>query len=303
MKVATIDIGTNSIRLLLGEICDNVLRVMDSRVASTRLGQGILGGMISEPAIQRSIIALEDYAKLISLFAPHQVWAVATSAVRDAVNGREFLQLVFEKTGISIELISGEQEAKLGYLGVTAGLVADAGTYVLDIGGGSTEMITAVKAQVYAKSLQVGAVRMTEGAHSLVDIGQLIQMGYADLPIAPQRLIGVGGTVTTLAAVAQQLVEYRPSLIHGYVLTKDQVNQIYARLNALSLEERRKVPGLQPQRADIILAGVAILRLVMEQFAIESLTVSEADLLVGLIRYHGFEVGDLDFSPFEQEIR
>lgn len=300
MRIATIDMGTNSVRLLLGEVCGNILRVMDSRVASTRLGQGILEGKISEAAIQRTIIALRSYAELIAEFAPEQIWAVATSAVRDAANGREFLQLVMDNTGLAVELISGEQEAMLGYLGVTAGIFMSPGTCVLDIGGGSTELIAAIQEEIYAESLQVGAVRMTEGGHSLVEIEQLIQSGYAELPWVPQQLIGVGGTITTLAAMAQQLAEYRPSLIHGYILEKTTVDQLYKQLSALTIEERRKINGLQHQRADIIIAGVAILKIVMEQFAVANITVSEADLLVGLIRYHGFEVTGIDFMLFEQ---
>ena len=287
MLLASIDIGTNSTRYLLAEVTDNTIKTIKSGLITTRLGQGINGGKLLPEAMERTVCAIEQFLAEIKPLQPRGLVAVATSAVRDAVNREEFLQLTQQRTGITVQVLSGEAEAAASYHGVLAGLAVEATTtMVLDVGGGSTEMIWPVGQGVAYVSLPAGAVRMTEGGHSEEQIKQLV------LPTLQQirgqqgqelSLVAVGGTATTLAAMSLRLAKYRPELAHGFYLPHAEVVYLLEVLEAAGSEGRKNIVGLQPERADIIVAGVTLVKIILEALQLKGLTISESDLLQGIV--------------------
>src|SRR5438093_822153 len=209
--------------------------------------------------------------------AAERTLAVATSAVRDAENGEAFLGEVEWGYGFSTRLLSGEEEAKLTYRGVTAGRPLEPGTLIVDIGGGSTELILSDQ----HVSLDVGCVRLTERfGEDVRAAGGHVAWKLPNLPV--KAAIGVAGTITSLAARDLRLLEYDPERVHGHVLTARAVDKQLARLTALPLEERRRLPGLDPERAPVIIAGTAILRAILRRYRLEGIEVSEHDLLHGV---------------------
>ena len=286
--MAAIDIGTNSTRLLVVRKSGAGWIELARRLAGTRLGEGIRGGVLLRPAMERTAGAVASFHREALELGARRVVAAATSAVRDAANREEFLTLVAAKSGLAVRVLSGGEEARLSCRGVLLGLDLDPGaTIVVDVGGGSTELIWSEGGIQRLVSVNVGAVRLT-GTGERDGWGD--GLGAAIGPVLETvrrpragNLVGVGGTVTTLAAIDQKLVNYDPSLIHGYVLTLERIKSIHCLLAGLSLEDRKKVPGLQAARADIILAGVEIVLAVMEGLNAGSLVASESDLLAGLI--------------------
>lgn len=287
MRLASIDIGTNSTRFLVAEVIEKKLTTLHSGLITTRLGQGINGGELLPEAMQRTIEALEQFLQEIAPFKPEKIIAVATSAVRDASNRNDFLQLTLERTGLRVRVLSGVEEAAASYRGVLAGLpVLAQETLVVDVGGGSTEIIWPVNKDVRFVSLPVGAVRMTEGGKTKVEIKELMTetlKKVTDQAGLGKSLVAVGGTATTLAAIALRLERYQPELVHGYFLSIHKVKGILKMLQEAGPEGRKKIIGLQPQRADIIVAGVTILNIVLDTLCLKGLTVSETDILHGLI--------------------
>ncbi|RKO67849.1 Ppx/GppA phosphatase family protein [Desulfofundulus salinus] len=284
MRVAVIDIGTNSTRLLVAEVHrEKVERVVYFDLVTTRLGEGIGSGYLQKDAITRTCETLKHYLERIHPLQVECVVAAATSAVRDARNREEFLEAT-RRVGLEVTVLSGEEEAYLSYLGVQGGLEVDAaGLVVMDVGGGSTEFIWQQEGSLFCRSVNVGAVRMTEGGHDDAAISRLLTPTLARVRLSsPRHLVGVGGTVTTCAAMVQKLAVYDPARVHGFVLSRADVENIVDILSRCTLEERRRLPGLQPERADIITAGVRIVRLVMLELDIPSLQVSEADIMHGL---------------------
>lgn len=284
MRVAVMDIGTNSTRLLVVEVDrEGVKEVLHRDLRTTRLGEGIEGRRLKEEAIARTLRVLEEFLGLARAWGAERVVAAATSAVRDAENRRDFL-LAARQVGLEVEVLSGEEEAYYSYLGVCCGLRVEAkGLVVVDVGGGSTEFIWAGNGTLFCRSVNAGAVRMTEGGHSDAAIRQLLQpVLEAIKEHRPRHLVGVGGTVTSCAAMVQKLKVYDPSLVHGFTLTLEQVEELLELLSRATLEERRSLPGLQPERADIIVAGVRIVRQIMLGLDINALQVSETDLMYGL---------------------
>ncbi|ADL11658.1 Ppx/GppA phosphatase family protein [Acetohalobium arabaticum] len=291
-KVAAIDIGTNSTRLLIAKIeKDQSINPLATELKTTRLGAGVdKSGYLQNEAIIRTVEALKEYAELIADYQVEAVRAVATSAVRDVSNQQEFINEVKTDTGIEVEIIDGSREADLSYLGATKGLDCQLtdDNLVLDIGGGSTEFIFGSETEIKEKvSVDVGAVRMTEKETKLKSrqelIGELLNPVLNKLQGRVKMLLGVGGTITTLAAVDQQLSPYNPEEVHGYQLELERIKRILSDLSAKTIDERKEVVGLQPERADIIVAGVRILLEVMDNLNISEITVSEADILDGLI--------------------
>lgn len=278
-----IDIGTNSVRLLIGQREAGRVKPVCRQLSTTRLGQGLQKtGLLQEEAVRRTVQTLACYARILEEYGVKKYRAVATSAVRDAAN-RELLLKAAREQGLEVEIISGEEEAWLSYTGAVSVHRELKNPVVLDIGGGSTEMIFQLQGQIRSSSTDVGAVRCTEASWSEEDIRQALAEALTQLPPSPFSLVGVGGTITTLAAIDQELEPYDSQRVQGYVLTKKAVEAIEKRLSALSLEERRQVPGLQPERADIILAGIKILRVILDQLAVAELVVSESDILDGII--------------------
>jgi exopolyphosphatase/guanosine-5'-triphosphate,3'-diphosphate pyrophosphatase len=219
---------------------------------------------------------LSDFRRTIEQLGAVRTLAVATSAIRDAENGEAFLGEVEWSYGFSTLLLSGDDEARLTFRGVTSGRTLPAGTLITDIGGGSTELILADE----HLSLDVGGVRLTERFGDDADAAGAHVAGL--LPeLDVQKAIGVAGTITSLAALDLRLVEYDPERVHGHTLTAAGVDEQLTRLAALPLEQRRKVPGLDPERAPVIVAGAAILREVLRRYGLDRIEVSEHDLLHG----------------------
>lgn len=285
-RVGAIDIGTNSTRLLVAEELEGCLKVVATDLAITRLGEGAGSGVLLPLAMERTAVVVDSYFQKARLLGAESVVAVATSAVRDAANRADFLKLVKERCGLRVRVLSGAEEASYGYLGVMSGLsLEQSSTAVLDIGGGSTELSWQESKKLCTVSVNMGAVRLTLSGLPRLQVAAIFSPHLDRVRQAGViNLVGVGGTITTLAAIQQEMAVYQPELVHGYRLSFRNVSDILQRLNGMELDERRKIRGLQPERADIIVAGVTILAVVMEGLGIEHLVVSECDLLHGLVR-------------------
>ncbi len=285
-RVAVIDIGTNSTRLLVADVNGRgEVAPLHTDLRTTRLGQGVGGGGALNPeAVFRTVKAIFDMQdqareKSVSLFV-----AAATSAVRDAANREWFLDEVRRKTGLRVRVLNGHEEAFMSYSGVVAAFGEDAETaVVVDIGGGSTEFTWVRDGRVLCRSVDAGAVRMTGGGHSDQEIHEILRETMEEAKKAgPRKLIGVGGTVTTLAAMDMALEVYDRTRVHGYSLFLTAVVRLLEKLLQAGPEGRKRLAGLQPAREDIIVAGVRILTEVMKGLEFDRIMVSEADLLYGL---------------------
>lgn len=288
-----IDIGTNSVRLL---ITDNNLQVKERVIKTTRLGEGVNQNKFLLPeACFRTLSALSELKKIAENYDLQYLPVVATSAVRDAVNRDFFLNAVQDRLGLLVDVLTGEREAYLTYLGVTADFISEAGKIVVfDLGGGSTEIILGQDKKILElHSLDIGAVRMTErflatsnteyNCSLVKEFTRNLLHTYLDRYSAAGKIIGVGGTATSLAALQQRLVPYDSSKVHGFRLGLTEVKNIRQKLALMSVAERSKLPGLQPKRADVILGGVLVVETLLEELQMTEFTVSENDLLLGLI--------------------
>lgn len=295
MIKASIDIGTNSVRLLVGEITEEGLCTLYKGLNTTRLGEGVHhSGVLSAAAIGRTVQAVAEFAIKARNMGAEKIIVVATSAVRDAANGSEFGRLCHSRAGVDVVVLDGETEAKLSYAGATAGNNRDGQYMVVDIGGGSTELVYGQGGQLeMANSVNLGAVRLSELFPAREDgvvtnlelVNTYITEVLASIQFLPQvaKLIGVGGTITSLAAIDQALTVYDSSKVQGYYLSYGTISRLLASLAATPLAERRMLPGLQPARADIIVYGIAILAKVMQKSSAEGIYVSEQDILEGLL--------------------
>jgi exopolyphosphatase/guanosine-5'-triphosphate,3'-diphosphate pyrophosphatase len=299
MRIAVVDIGSNSTRLLIADVAGGrVTAELERRSKVTRLGAGVdADGRLSEEAIERVYATLEEYRSAIDEHGADRALAVLTSAVRDAANGREFAHTVEQRYGLTPHVLTGDQEARLTFLGATSERDPDddTPTLVIDIGGGSTELVIGTGHETsFHVSTQAGVVRQTERhIHEdppsepeldelREDVRAIIAEGVAEEHRrAVKRAIAVAGTATSLAAIAQELDPYDPEKVHGYHLRREQCEQILQRLAGIPLEERRKVAGLHPDRAPTIIAGVVILIAVLELFDLHEVEVSEHDILRG----------------------
>jgi exopolyphosphatase/guanosine-5'-triphosphate,3'-diphosphate pyrophosphatase len=300
MRVAVVDIGTNSTRLLVADVhSDGSITELDRRTRVTRLGDGVdASGVLSDAAIARVLATLDDYAAVIAALGAQARPAVLTSAVRDAANGGEFVATVEQRYGLEARAIAGSEEAQLSFLGATSD--RDPGdqtpTLVIDVGGGSTELILGAGRMVeFFVSLQAGAVRQSE-RHLTDDPPTLSELAAAGAEVAslidrevPEavrrgaaRAIAVAGTATSCAAIDQALDPYDPTRVHGYHLELTTLKLLLARLASLDLASRRKVRGLHPDRAPTIVAGVIILIRVLEAFELDGFEASEHDILRGV---------------------
>ncbi len=285
-RVAAIDIGTNSVRLLVVEKAGKSLKMLKSGLCTTRLGEGIGNGMLLSGAMERTVEAISRFYQIALGLGAERVFTAATSAVRDAVNRDEFLALVRQRTGLMVRVLSGKEEAALIYRGVLTGLaVTPFLTAVVDVGGGSTELIWMQGGNLRFASVNVGAVRAAEADLTGDEIFSCLKPVIEKVRRCQvEALVGTGGTITTLAAVDQGLVYYDPERVHGYCLTSVKVAGILDTLKKIDIEERKRVPGLQPERADIIVAGAAIVKAVMNGLERDGIIVSERDILFGLVQ-------------------
>jgi len=298
MRVAVVDIGTNSTRLLIADVAaDGALMQLHRESIVTRLGDRVdATGRLADEPMQRVFDTLERFRALIDEHGVTHTTAVLTSAVRDADNGAEFTRQVAELTGIEARTIGGDEEAALTFAGATSERAHDGEEIVVvDIGGGSTEFVVGRDGEVeFHTSTQAGVVRQTErhlhddppppeGLQALADevatiIGEAIPH---ELRQRVQMAIAVAGTATSCAAIELALDPYDPERVHGHVLELATLEMTLARLAQMTDEERRDVTGLQPDRAPTIVAGVAMLMEVLRAFGLEEVEVSEHDILRG----------------------
>jgi exopolyphosphatase / guanosine-5'-triphosphate,3'-diphosphate pyrophosphatase len=299
-RVAAIDCGTNSIRLLVADGGPAGLSDVHREMRVVRLGEGVdETGRLAPAAIERTRLALVDYAERIQSLGAAEVRMVATSASRDAANADEFTAIVRQTLGVEPEVISGLAEAELSFTGAVAGLPAVADPLLLaDIGGGSTELVLGSAANtkvIAAHSMDVGCVRMTERhlhddppteaqvRAALADLRLALEAAVADVPVRQAAaFVGVAGTVTTIAALALELPAYDPEAIHGSVIDYQQVAEVTERLLGMRRAERAALPVMHPGRVDVIGGGALVLRTVMEFTGARQVIASEHDILDGI---------------------
>jgi exopolyphosphatase/guanosine-5'-triphosphate,3'-diphosphate pyrophosphatase len=295
MRVAALDLGTNTTRLLVADVADGRVEDVERRVRITRMGESVDARRRLLPVpIARVRNCLTDYRRTLEQLGAKRTLAVATSAIRDADNGEAFLGEVEWSYGFPTRVLTGDEEALLTFRGATLGRGLDTRTLVVDIGGGSTELIVGDRDGVrFHVSLDVGSVRLTERflpsdppkAFELEECAQAVRSLLSErVPddVKPEVAIGVAGTVTTLAALAQNLPEYDPERVHGFGLSAEAVAVQLARLATLPLNYRQEVPALEPERAPVIVAGTVILREVLAHFGLAEIEASERDLLQGV---------------------
>lgn len=303
MRVAAIDCGTNSIRLLIADIENDTLTDVVRTMVIVRLGEGVdKTGEFSQAALARTFAAIETFALLISQHQPERVRFVATSASRDVSNRSEFMDGVLSRLGIEPDIISGDEEAELSFLGATADLVNEqeppAAPYlVVDIGGGSTEFVLGTTGPTAAISTNVGCVRMTERhlisdpatpqeiAAAIADIDAAIDLAYQSVPISQAHsLIGLAGSVTTVAAIALGLSEYDSTAIHGSRISASDIHRITGELLAMTRAQRAKLGPMHEGRIDVIGSGALVLDRIMIRTGLGEVVVSERDILDGIAR-------------------
>jgi exopolyphosphatase/guanosine-5'-triphosphate,3'-diphosphate pyrophosphatase len=299
VRVAVVDIGTNSTRLLIADVDVEAGAVSEilRRSEVTRLGDGVdAAGNLSAEATERVFAKLAEYRAAIDASSCEANIAVLTSAVRDAGNGAQFADRVREEYGLDARVLRGEEEAQLTFLGAMSGRPgAVEPTVVIDIGGGSTEFVVGVgRSAGFHVSLPVGVVRMSERhirsdppapaeLQALArDVDETLLAGIPAAERVPvKRAIAVAGTATSAAAIDQELHPYDPERVHGYRLEMGAVELMLARLADMDEGRRRKVAGLDPARAPTIVAGMIILEEAMRAFGLEHVEVSEHDILYG----------------------
>jgi exopolyphosphatase / guanosine-5'-triphosphate,3'-diphosphate pyrophosphatase len=293
-RVAVIDVGTNSARLLVAEVAAGKVSPVVRRSTVTRLGRGVdLSGRLSAEAIEDTCEAIGSYVAEYQELEAGTVDAIATSAVRDAANGSAFVAELRERFALSARVLDGEEEARLTYLGATSEHTPTEPTLVVDIGGGSTELIVGTGDEIaFHTSLQAGVVRHTERhvasdpptaveLESLAaDVRGLIEAAIAGAPGA-RAGIAVAGTPTSLAAVEMALEPYDPARVHGHVLSLPSIQRMLSQLASAPLTERVKIPGMHADRAPTIVAGVVILVETMRAFSLDRIEASEHDILYG----------------------
>lgn len=297
MRVAAIDCGTNSIRLLVADLTANTLVDVVREMAIVRLGQGVdETGRLAPEAIERTRVALAGYASQIRELGAERVRMVATSASRDASNADDFRAMVVGTLGTAPEVISGDEEARLSFDGAVRGLADGEPPYlVVDIGGGSTEFVVGTDRVDAARSVDIGCVRLTERhlhgdpptaaeiAATEKDVVAAVALARETVPVENARtLVGLAGSVTTVAALALGLEAYDPARIHHARISRDQVAEVTDRLLGQTREERAAYPVMHPGRVDVIGAGALVLRVLMDEVGASSVVVSEHDILDGI---------------------
>ncbi len=297
-RIAVVDFGTNSTRLLVADVADGAVDELERRTDVTRLGEGVdRSGRLADAAMKRVFERVAGYREAIDgLGGVSRAIGVATSAVRDSDNGDEFRAALRDRYGIDVEVIAGEEEARLTFLGATAHRTSDGAALVIDIGGGSTEYVvgTPASAPSFRVSAELGSVRQTErhlesDPPSDEEVSALeaeaSEILNAEVPAHVRAQvttgIAVAGTATSLAAIDLALEPYDPGRVHGHRLEADACRRLLGQLAAVPVAQRRETRGLDPDRAPTIVAGAAILLQSMVAFGLDTIEVSEADLLHG----------------------
>jgi exopolyphosphatase/guanosine-5'-triphosphate,3'-diphosphate pyrophosphatase len=301
---AVLDIGSNTIRLLIAEVDTNtILQRIHYEHKIARLGEGLQRtGMLSDAGMQRALRVFSSMKDVCQQYdiAVTDIYAVATAAIREASNGSMFVAEVKTKLGLSIQVISGEQEAKLALAGARLGLPSEVGCEMclFDIGGGSTEFTRIFQGQVRdSYSLKLGVVRLTEQwaqkqtveqaygqmKQAVVPFLEKLESFWGEYATQPQYLVGTAGTVTTLAAIAQGMQTYRAEQIDGYVMDRNRFNHLRDQLLNMSNQERLTIPALEKGREDVIVAGIAIIDVLFERWSYDALISVDSGLLEGLL--------------------
>ena len=298
MRILAVDIGTNSVRSIICDIDDNgVISVVHRGGEITRLGQDLHAtGALDPKAVERTADAVATIVDNAQKLNVEKTILAATSAARDAKNSQYFIQKIKERTGTVPEILSGMREAQTIYRGVVHEISDPCENLViLDIGGGSTECIChPVSGEITLNSVDIGAVRMTDRfirndpprADELREMRSFVEKTFRDGVrsecLSGMKLIGVGGTITTLAAILLELEVYDHNKVHGYFMTRKAVGTTLERLASMDLEQRKFVAGLSPKRADIIIAGIVVLEAFLDFAEFNELRVSDRGILFGL---------------------
>ncbi|MFE9043316.1 exopolyphosphatase [Streptomyces sp. NPDC007818] len=297
-RVAGIDCGTNSIRLLVADVHPETgeLVELDRRMTIVRLGQGVdRTGRLAPEALERTFAACRAYAEVIRELGAERIRFVATSASRDAENRQEFVDGVVAILGVEPEVITGDQEAEFSFTGATGELPDSESYLVVDIGGGSTEFVTGNRHVEAARSVDIGCVRLTERhvrhdpptaeeAEAIrADVRGALDLAAETVPLGTARtLVGLAGSVTTVAAIALGLPEYDSTKIHHARISAAQVAEVTRRLLASTHDERAAIPVIHPGRVDVIVAGALVLQEIVERVGAAEIVVSEHDILDGI---------------------
>jgi len=295
-RVASIDIGTNTILLLIAKVEGGRIHPLFERETVARLGEGVQkNGILLKEAMDRGFQTLSQYSKWCREMEVQEIFAAGTSALREAKNSEEFLKLIKEKLDLSIDVIAGEEEAQLSFLAVARDLQEEENPIlVVDVGGGSTEFILGKGNQINQWiSLPLGSVRFKEQFLNSDPVqekeSEMMEKRIRELLVniprskEPLSMIAVGGTATALASVEQGLEEFIPEKIHHFVLEKEALKNQLLLYQSKTIEERKKIPGLSAARADVILAGGMILYLAMEEFDCRSVLISCHGVRYGLL--------------------
>jgi exopolyphosphatase/guanosine-5'-triphosphate,3'-diphosphate pyrophosphatase len=301
VKLASVDIGTNSSRLFIVDYNNKEkFLILKQDLVTTRLGEGVDSHQkLKKTAVKRVLDALKKFKKETEKFKVDEVMLVGTSALRDVKNSQILVNKINELTNWNLQIINGLKEAQLIYKGVSIDLTFP-NYIIIDIGGGSTEFIWQQEDDICYKSLNMGAVRMTERfilnpkapllekEYKLIK-NKVVKLLENKMPeeILKVKAVGVGGTITSLAAMSNKMKEYNSKKIHDYRLNLKEINSLLSKLKNNNLKEREQIPGLQAERADIIIAGTIILHTIMSFFDLKEIRVSEKDILWGMIRELG----------------
>ncbi len=295
-RLAAIDVGTNSVRVYVADVDDGSARQLERDLIITRLGEGVdKTRRLGEEPLRRTLDAIARYHARAKELGASTIRIAATSAARDARNRNDFFEAVRAATGQQAEVLSGQDEARLSFLGATSELPAEGMYLVLDIGGGSTEFVVGGREVEASISLDIGSVRLTERhVHhdppqpaELVavraDAARSVQDALRAVGSGAETLVGLAGTITTLAAISLGLAGYERDAIHHARLSRSDIEEVTDRLAAMTSEERRGLPAMPRGREDVIVAGAEILLGVMDGFGFGDVLVSEADILDGLV--------------------
>ncbi len=284
MRYGAVDIGTNSCRLLIAQLnAQGKLVALGKELETTRIGEGMgQSRLLNEGAITRTLLCLSRFRKIMQEYGVDTYRTVATSAVREASNRNDFINRVRLQSSMEVDIVEGTEEARLSYDGVVKGLETSGPPLVVDLGGGSTEFIC--PDQDLLLSLPIGAVRATEADMSASQIiERLSPLTQFKQQLENKPLVMVGGTVTSLVSIKKGMGQYNAESVHGEVLSRAEIGDLYNLLERMPLALRRRLPGLQPERADIIHKGALITLIIMEVLDHKEIIVSETDILEGII--------------------
>lgn len=292
MRLAAIDIGTNSVRLLVAEISETGIKQIKRTLKTTRLGAGLMqSGCLSTHGKEATVATVIEYTALARSLGAQKLRVAGTSAMREASDGQSFARTLGRQVGAYVDILSPDEEARLSYEGVASSLCLPHEVLAFDLGGGSCELIWPEDGGLRFASVKLGAVYLTEMfiRHDppLAEEIQCIHRHAAEqlsrFTFSGMSVIGVGGTVTSLAAMEMQMTKYDAQQVHGFTLTAEMVSAQLQRLLAAPLNERSKIAGVQPARADILPAGAMVVKEILAQYRAPSLIVSEGDILSGLV--------------------